>query len=289
MFEDENSHLTINAGARLRVWQGRITNNDCESVSYFIFNSVLESNEGPSCFGEFLLHPDVTVNNHPQIIERMTTPPGKDSDGNVWHRFGTLAPLSKNAWTKIPSEEAWLFGWDYEKQDWSSAPGSKNLNRFVAYTVSTNYIDGNVIFVIESNSIGNDNINNFSLHQGYNFLGNSYTAKIDIKNLIDNLPSGSSKKVLISHNKETSIEKTTGKILPSEAFIIHKPDASGVLTASYKDLVWDPSFEEEVTPTRSLLKGALTSSKLTEIDATLEGSGIFDNPDPVFLQEHDEK
>jgi uncharacterized cupin superfamily protein len=58
---ETGGHLTINAGARLRVWQGGITNNDCTTVNYL---TIVEDAVNDS-YGEFLLHPDVTVNNHP--------------------------------------------------------------------------------------------------------------------------------------------------------------------------------------------------------------------------------
>ena len=46
---EQGGHLTINAGARLRVWEGGIVNNDCTTVNYL---TIVEDAVNDS-YGEF--------------------------------------------------------------------------------------------------------------------------------------------------------------------------------------------------------------------------------------------
>jgi hypothetical protein len=134
----------------------------------------------------------------------------------------------------------------------------------------------------------------------YKPFANSYTSRIKSKDILDAID----KSVNISE-LEYPKQNTDGKVTwisitrenineypylnPLAGFELQNTGRTEVFALSYKDLVWDPSFEEDTTPTRSLMKGALTTTKPTEIDTTLEGTAIFDNPEPIFPPEHDER
>ena len=121
---------------------------------------------------------------------------------------------------------------------------------------------------------------------------NSYIGKIKTHILLNNLSNGIS-----LWDRINSIQITEDNVsqypyiypIVGEIYLGNSTGSSVIQILSYKDLVWDPSFEEESTPTRSLMNSTLTSSQPTEIDTTLEGSGIFDDPEPLFPPEHDER
>jgi len=295
---ETGGHLTINGGARLRVWQGGITNNDCTDVNYLTMHedSVNDS------YGEFLLHPDVTVNNHPLAsVEFISKSFYKDATQYQWERFGipthnTLTSIectTTDVWTNIQIFEnnAWQgLGWLQN----STFANTARLNKpFIACNLLTERAktDPAATYVMKGELFGNINAE-LNADLEWNSYINSYIGKIKTRVLLNSLNNG-----ILLWDRINNIQITEDNvsqypyICPIVGEIVFKNSTSSSIMQilSYKDLVWDPSFEEEVTPTRGLMKGALTSPKPTEIDTTLEGSGIFTNPEPVFLPEHDEK
>lgn len=294
LFEDENSHLTINGGARLRVWQGGIVNNDCNTVNYLTINEDYVS----ETFGEFLLHPDVIVNTQPKAYVRLiTTCKQAGSNTYVWDRF-TIPTIdgSNTIYDNEELDKIEIYGGgsfaeglaEWNGNDWVGVSRWKNLQPFKGYQLTNNSMYGNVIYTFTGNINGNSN-KTISTLANHDICGNTFLSNVCISVLqsVLNINNCSLSNLYIGSKEKSLIGLT--KIPPMTCFTVSTPSTSIQLTLLYKDLVWDPSFEEEATLTHSLLMGGLTSSKPEETDTTLEGSTIFSDPEPIFLIDSDER
>lgn len=300
---EQGSHLTINAGARLRVWQGGITNNDCTTVNYLtIVEDAVNDN-----YAEFLLHPDVTVNNHPNATVEFTSRSYTVSSSDfAFQRFGipTDGAITEITAKYNSTDIATAFmAFNYSTNKWENigyinAAGktpldiSKLANSFDYYQMQNNNPQMGTVVTMKGALVGNENPT-LGVHGNFwNGYANSYMAPIKTELLLSLLAEHDISSIKVGPNN-TEINASNVDQWPYIQpiycqFLIRNSGAQFNLTLNYKDLVWDPSFEE-VTPTRGLMKGTLTAAKPVEIDSTLDGSGIFNNPMPPFPPEHDEK
>ena len=299
MFEDENSHLTINGGARLRIWQGGIVNNDCTTVNYL---TIVEDAVN-DVYGEFLLHPDVTVNNHPLASVELISCAYYISSSSFKNQRFSLPKynVSEITATYDNSQIATrIWGWA-QNHSWDvvcdvntgSGYDPENLNNYYSFQLSSdNSNRGTIVtFIVSLTCNGNKTISNGHGSVG-DAWGNLFSSRIKSSSLLSLVNNASMLLTYFIGIDSTIVDITTNNVSqypylnPTQACIIK--GNNNTITLSYKDLVWDPSFEEEITPTLSLSKGSLMNSpKPVEIDTTLEGSGIFDNPEPIFPPEHD--
>ena len=307
---EEGGHLTINAGARLRIWQGGIVNNDCTTVNYL---TIVEDAVN-DVYGEFLLHPDVTVNNHPlasvELISRSCY--RYPTYENIRQYFGIS--MKKDGLASITAQdnhETRFFVFDYNANKWKAlgyinpSPGyeSETLNindlnsPFEYYQmldfVATTPTPGTK-YTMKGQWYGNESPELVILGNSYNGFSNSFTGSIKTSLLLSLLVEHNITSIQVGPNNTEINSSNVGQwpyIQPGYCqFLVSNTGAQFNLTLNYKDLVWDPSFEEETTLALSLSKGSLMSSpKPTEIDTALEGSAIFDNPEPAFPPEHNER
>ena len=248
--------MTINAGARLRIWEGGIVNADAESVNYFTIHEYLHEN----IYGEFLLHPNLTVNNHPMATVSMHVSKGTDTDNNyIWTRF-IIPMLNVSGWTKTYGYGIYLMFYDRDKEQWVNYTSWNELKPFYPIFNLTYDEKTEEIASFTSNIFGNsDTILNLT-SDGYWTFGNSYLGKMSVyKFVLEKFPTGDNE-IQRNTGKKGSfiiIPITEGvKANPLETFMVQlRGRASETCPISYKDLVWNPSFEEESVPTRSLSKG----------------------------------
>lgn len=264
-------HLTINAGARLRVWEGGITNDDCETVNYL---TIYEDAVNDS-YGEFLLHPDVTVNNHPLAsVEWMSTSWRESSSNLCWAFLGT--PVYSNArsitstvsqgnkyqaFISLRENDAWIdLGLIGGNNDNNPNVLSRINLPFNIYNILSNRtqtdvpqkitISGDLVCNIDGNL-------NCSLR--YNAFANSYTSRIKSEYILDAIDKSANISKLQYPKQNTDGSVTWIDITrenideypylnPLAGFILNNNVSVEIFTLSYRDLVWNPSFEPEITP-----------------------------------------
>lgn len=278
---EQGGHLTINAGARLRIWEGGITNNDCSTVNYLTILNYADEESG-----EFLIHPEVTTNNHPLASITIPLKAYKDEE---WHSQRLSIPVS-NISVSWPSGNTYFY--KLVNNRWVNITSLSQVVPFVGFQVNNTNTTPSGNFVFSGQLVGNSDTVIQLESSIYNFVGVSYTGRIKSSTLLNFINRyGSDLNYWIDYENIEINNQTVSSypyLFVGMPFMFLNGSYSSI-TLSYKDLVWDPSFEEEVTPTRSLMKGALSSPKPAEIDTTLEGSAIFDNPVPIFPPENDER
>ena len=306
---EEGGHLTINPDARLRVWEGGIVNNDAEIRTDGGYFTIVEDAVNNS-WGEFLLHPSVITNCHPnatiEILAKSYTSSSTPSTDYLYQRFGVptyTAIKSITAKNPVTGNNVQLFVRRYENNrtwitvGYINVPGQSFRydlmnDQFGLYILQCNVPEEGTLVTLSGGLVGNIDSNEILYQNFQTGFSNSYLGSISTKALlavIKTIPNIISLQILDTTAENTFIVQTEDnitipKIFPiGQAFVIEYTGSTNTsITFSYKNLVWDPSFEEDTTPTRGLLKGNLMSSRPAEIDATLLGDPIFDNPEPMF-------
>ena len=293
---ETGGHLTINAGARLRVWEGGITNGDAESTNYL---TIWEDAVNVEC-GEFLLHPDVTVNNHPmasvKIISNSYTKSSSDYKVQRFgiHTFGTLTSVTAKLDTTDIATGFQFY--NYEANEWQTigyinVPGrtmdySKMADGFEFYILQHNTPNVGTCVVMTGNLYGNvDYILNLRANNNNNGFANTWTGRIKVSDFVNLFASLNIREIdcwikgIIPFVDINNYDY----IMPIYTAIdIVNQGAATTITLNYKDLVWDPSFEEEATPTRGLSKGQSINTTEKPINTELLNDPIFQNPPSVF-------
>ena len=262
-------------------------------------------------YGEFLLHPDVTINNHPLAsIKFISKGYGVSATNFFNQRFGIptytrMEEITANAPTAPYAEVPTMFSrYNYVSDKWESigyihTAGKPALDYdklatpFDYYQMQHNAANPGTIVTMKGALVGNESPDLNILENSWKGFANSYMAAIKTNILLSLLAEHNISSIQVGPDNTEINSSNVGQwpyIQPGYCqFLVSNTGAQFNLTLNYKDLVWDPSFEEEVTPTRSLMKGTLTTDEPVEIDTTLDGSGIFGNPEPVSPPEHDDK
>ena len=298
-------HLTINAGARLRVWEGGITNNDCSGVSYL----TIWEDDMNSLAGELLLHPDVTVNNHPKANVVVTARnvgyiPNPDVSGNyLWTWYRLSLPIEMcTSWSKSPNIGVYVYVWSVSKNDWESITSLTKMIPFEIMTVAfnTSYPLEKIEITFPGNIFINSNITIVKKQQNWG-IGNSWLGRINTTKLlsfcnIENFELYYTWDTVVPGEERGRTRITQSNISQFPYFYPAKSNISTkgsnkTFTLNYKDLVWDPSFEDDQPlQTRSLSKGQTKgNTEEKPIDTELLNDPIFQNPQIVDFSEPSEK
>lgn len=268
---------------------GGIINDDCTTVNYL---TIVEDSVNDN-YGEFLLHPDVTVNNHPlgsvQFISKSFY---KDNTQYQWERFSIptrstldsiesdIPGLSTNI--QIFENNAWVnLGHLQTGVDFANI--ARLNNPFQTINLLAFKATPGAVYILTGELFGNSNIE-FNERYTWNSHINSCTGKIKTHVLLNCLNEGMKlwdriNNIQITENNVTQYPY----IYPinGEIFLKNSTTQSIIQNLSYKDLVWDPSFDEEVAQA-SYSSRMFTMTKPAEINSELEVNGIFSNPEPVF-------
>ena len=176
----DEAQVIVKSGSALVVEGGGVITSKPENI-------VIEANENGAA--SLLLSPAVTVNQTPNLTVKMTVPAGihPETNEDVWHRFAMPVQQLTSAWTKKHGYETWLYGWNYEANDWALVSGgSTGMEPWRGYTLSYNNT-GEEVYTFKGKLVGNTDAALNFVHEGYNFFGNSYTGYIDAKTLVEGL------------------------------------------------------------------------------------------------------
>lgn len=161
-------------------------------------NIVLKATETSQA--TFLFNPAVSSNRQPKAtVELYTTAYEIDAQNGTWQRFtspmaivdslrnsflaegGQLAPTSPYATLRT-----WINYWDYSELKWKQIL-STNMTSFTGYKLTNNSKNGGVKYRLYGNLQGSVTSDLAFKANGFNYFGNSYTAPMHIKTLLDQL------------------------------------------------------------------------------------------------------
>lgn len=198
--------IIIEPGATLLDGANGIISDDMKNV-------VIQASETEQ--GTFLFDPEVSLNTHPFGTVELISRSGlrKYPNGNLvnyWHRFASpvmelTADDFTNNWDaysettglKIAAGtyfQTQIFQWSTYQHDWQRIDDKTNycdsIVPFQGYTMLNNCTwdnthKGGVTYTFRGNLVGNHNDDLTFLSKGYNYFGNSYTAPIHIKELLE--------------------------------------------------------------------------------------------------------
>ena len=252
-----NSQVVVEATAALVIGEGGITTEKAENI-------VIEANENGAA--SLLLHPDITVNQTPELTVHMTAKQvGKVGADYYWHRFA-MPVDGITTLPRTPARDTKLFTWNYATEDWASISALTDMQPFYGYTLSTTN-DGleDVVYTFKGHLVGNVNESLNFTSQGYNFFGNSYTGYISVAALVDQLMAHADIDAAIwmwDTNNQTYKVVTLGGL---KAAI-----EGGYVNAMY------PKWQQEIAPMQTfILRLPNTTSAATEVDYA---SAIWGNP-----------
>lgn len=181
-----DSKVEVQAGSALVIGEGGINTEKPENI-------VIEADEQGAA--SLLLEPSITVNQTPELTVKMTVPAEHAGyemfGGNKYrHWFRFAVPVKDgDSWTKEPNVPTYLYGWDYNEQEWAQVSVAEMIP-FYGYTLSPDQeIDGTtaVTYTFKGKLMGNTDCKLELNHHGYNFFGNSYTGYISILKLVEQI------------------------------------------------------------------------------------------------------
>ena len=275
-------HLTINGGAKLRVWEGGVINSS--SVN----DLTIQANSAANSYGDFLLHPSIASNRNPYGIVQFTTYAHQISatPDYKWERLvSPLAEVSAIAYSS--SSIVGTYGgaftgsiceWDYANNSWSSPLSNiTRVTTFKGYILTNNATNEGVRYNFKGRILCSNSVDLVFPTQGYVYFGNSFSSAIKTAALFELTTQNGLGLYLWDRNINQYVEITSSSIndypyiQKMETFVLDTSQSSqSSITLSYADLVWNPSFEKESTPTRSLAKGAAPKSEPSDMPAIKE-------------------
>ncbi len=246
----DNAKVEIKAGSALVIGEGGIATANAANI-------VLDAdNQGGA---SLLLHPDINVNSQPNLTVKMIAKNvGPVTVGSTtyrtWHRFA-MPILSATSWVKVPNVGTYLYGWDYDAQDWYKLPnGVSDMVPFAGYTLSPKDDFGTVEYTFTGQLVGNTNQKLHFTKEGFNFFGNSYTGYISVENLVDQLMDAENIEATIwmwygQHYHAVplkALQENPGnftsqqkEVAPMQTFILRLNNADEAETeVSYRDAIW---------------------------------------------------
>lgn len=284
-----SGHLTINAGARLRIWQGGITNNDCTSVNYLAISEDTVNNQ----YGELILHP--TLNISPKCTALFKTQSFRVASNNRYNQSYAIpfAILSADDISYADTSYSTAF-FNFTNDTWqnigykygTSEQAVVDVTKLIPFThlqlLCRSTQQGTVINFVGNLSKGDATltlINNY-----VNGLGNSYFGKIKTTSILQ-LVDGCILNLLNPSTKqwETQTESniTMDYIHPMCPMAITNQTGSQITAVlNYASVIWDDSFvideEESASLSVNAVRGGIANTEAVVPDNKIS---IFQQPD----------
>ena len=253
----DGATLVVESGSTLKVGEGGVTSENSESI-------VIEANESGSA--SFLLSPDVIVNTNPVLTVRMYADAGKYSEDSYrWHRFA-MPVQGITSWTKEDKDgnpytvPTYLQRWDYNADAWASCTVGEMIP-FLGYALTYDFTAetdaAKVTYIFKGSLCGNQDQQIHFQDRGFNFFGNSYTAYVDARTLlqgvIDDENVGGTvylwdaanqrySEVTIKEYRENygGLEPYEKEIAPMNTFILQKRGVNDPnVEVNYREAIWN--------------------------------------------------
>lgn len=271
------SQVVVKAGAAVIIGEGGINTEKPENI-------VIESTEDEQA--ALLLDPTISVNKNPELTVRLTTNSKMLTNAPTYLYQRMAIPVLEGmrphnefddeghgGHTLFPGQSTFYsYFYKWGGHEWEPIESWGDLKPYVGYQMSNNSADGGVIYTFTGNLIGNDDAAYEFTSKGFEFFGNSYTAPIVIKNLLDGFAENSpgveaTVYVYVYGDYNTWVPITSEdiedgfalatEIRSMDCFILNLRNGnSGTANMSYADAIWNnprinPSVPAAGAPARA--------------------------------------
>lgn len=256
---DANGRIIVQAGGKLVVTgTNGIFADD-------VNNLVLEAVEGNQSI--FLFNPLVTTNRHPKATVNLVSKAYRKSDGTqVWQRFGVPAyDHITRADINYPNASAIMY-WDNAISGWKNVTPGMEMKPFVGFEVTTQQPTSGDIYSMACNLVGNNNVT-IPFLAGWNYFANSYTAEMDVKDLLTDLLTTNAARIqggIYVYDAENNWwhdislvdclenKPRQSKLDPMQAFLANLLPGEAIdASVNYESVVWNHKDEAKVVLTPS--------------------------------------
>ena len=256
---DANGRIIVQAGGKLVVTgTNGIFADD-------VNNLVLEAVEGNQSI--FLFNPLVTTNRHPKATVNLVSKAYRKSDGTqVWQRFGVPAyDHITRADINYPNASAIMY-WDNAISGWKNVTPGMEMKPFVGFEVTTQQPTSGDIYSMACNLVGNNNVT-IPFLAGWNYFANSYTAEMDVEDLLTDLLTTNAARIqggIYVYDAENNWwhdislidcqehAPRQSKLDPMQAFLANLTPGEAIdASVNYESVVWNHKDEAKVVLTPS--------------------------------------
>lgn len=281
----DNSTLIVKDGATLIVGNGGVTESTTGGQPTIIVE------EG----GKLYISPDAEVQ-HPYGSMKYTTKAHVDAsylNGHVWEHIAIPTVTKPSISASTAGVMAYLNTWDIVN-GWTAISFTNFDTPFQGYNFSNDNATAGITYTFTGNLVGNQ-VNTLAFaREGYTFFGNSYSAPINIKSMLQSFSDGVQRGVYIYDPENENFDVITvdnagkyagfGKTYPSEiqpmqGFFIYCPATSSE-EVNYENAVWNFAIGGAAAPARQETEDNGMAIMLTSANG---------RSDMVSLRESDER
>jgi hypothetical protein len=246
---NENARIVVEAGGKLIVEGEQGINAPAAE------NIVLKASEANQA--TFLINPEVESNRHPMArVQLISKAYKRGTNDYVWQRFGIPAYMDGiTRGSMVYDHEAAptaVYKLDYANNQWASMEDEDAFVPFRCYELTTTAVTPGAVYTFECPLMGNGDAE-LKLEGKWNYYANSYTAPIDIRQMIsdfaDQNPNVSATVYLYRasdnwwyeiNNGNLDEEGTPTQIAPMQAFIFQRISAGENPQVNYARQIWNP-------------------------------------------------
>ena len=282
--------LVVEAGAMVTVGEGGVVAAEDDAIE-------VKTQEGKT--GTFMIAPGVKENTHPMAKVELVSKAYKRGEGDfVFQRFGVPAYMqgvkrSDMHYDHVAAPTA-VWKLDYAHNTWADMADEDEFIPFRCYELTTTAAAPGAVYTFTCPLMGNGNAE-LELNGEWNYYANSYTAPIDVKELIksfvDNYDEYMSATVYLYRASDNwwyelndmayLFDNTLPtKIDPMQAFIFQRRANGANPVVNYEANVWDPIMNPSVpagAPARNRESYNKAMIEITAADGTKDAIRLVEN------------
>lgn len=238
--------LVVDAGAVVTVGAGGVVASSADAIE-------VKTSEGRT--GTFMIAPTVTENTHPMATVELVSKAYKRGENDyVWQRFGVPSHIEGVKRSDLIYDHV-AYPTSVMKvvnQNWANMDQDDVFIPFKCYALTTSAATAGAIYTFQCNLMGNGDAE-LQLTDNWNYYANSYTAPIDIAQMIGdfsaNYPNVSATVYLYRASDDwwyeinnANIGETgiPSQIDPMQAFIFERRTSGSNPIVNYLNQIWNP-------------------------------------------------
>ena len=287
----DGAKLVVEAGAVVTVGEGGVVAANGDAIE-------VKTQEGKT--GTFMIAPGVKENTHPMAKVELVSKGYKRGEGDfVFQRFGIPAYMqgvkrSDMQYDHVAAPTA-VWKLDYAHNTWADMADEDEFIPFRCYELTTTAAAPGAVYTFNCPLMGNGNAE-LELNGEWNYYANSYTAPIDVKELIasfkanyDEYMSATVYLYRASDNWWYELNEMAylfdyghelpTKIDPMQAFIFQRRANGANPVVNYKDNIWDPIMTPSASPAPARKSEAYNKAmiEITAADGTKDAIRLVEN------------
>lgn len=279
--------VEIEAGARLLVLKDGVISNQ-------IANIVIDADATTEKVGELLLAPEVFANVNPKATVKFVTKSyRKSASDKAYQRFGI--PVKELESIDCGTVQAAIYNYSYTSNKWNMlgilngtpALDITALKHNEYYEMLVNAANPGTVFSFSGRLAGNSNTDlNFVANDFVGFA-NSYTAGLNITNLVASLTGDIQQAVYVYESNSATnygwqpysggdfADEGDPEFIPAmQAFIIYNDGAETSSVLNYEEMVYNPALG--INPNLAPARRRTNSANMTSVNIIVEGAEFGD-------------